>query len=330
VAKKQKESSYNKDDINGIKGRLGELILWLYYFVFRGIELIEATKEQQDTGIDFTLPTNNQIGVDFKIDAKLSDCMESKFSLFYHNGSGLRHPFRENNNVDKIAPIQFDWESYQNDNATDKTTEQIYERLKQYIEEENLEIIVKKMKNNKAQSLKELYIAHRTIARLQKEKDQKVSFEDFKQLFEKYVKSISLINTRKIVGLCKTIPEIEYGQCIYDKNNSSILVEKVFKGYNWKTNQPQTAVEISYDAVKNHCTFLYRKERPEIKQESVMQTDEPSFRETTIIFGKFIGRQLKDIPIKYLGWLATEAKDLKGQDKEIKQEYQYRMQNESK
>ena len=316
--------AYNKDNLNGVKGRIGELIF--ANFIFDKFEIVSHEDPGlQSAGVDFTLLSFGKINT--KVDVKLSDKTNDIFSMFYNNGTNMRHPFVPTCQADYIGIVQFDWKTYQKDNEPQKAEEELCKDLEKYIPEESRSIITEAvaLKKNGLKTLKELYVAHRTVDRLQKENDDILthqsktmaccldstySIPDTLELLDKYVLSISLVQVSRIKDICRPFSNMQSGWEIRD-NKGDMIVRKAPYGSGCY------AAEISFEAVKNHSQFLYKKDLkigeaisdpsvPEIETETIKfkykwKSKRPDF------LGEEFGKTLYEMKKSSIEWILKES-----------------------
>lgn len=307
---------FNADNINSVKGKIGELIFANYmYYKYR---MDYSDPDRQEVGIDYQLIAIEGTPVPLlaqqTVDVKLSDKLGDTFSFFAQQD---RHPNRFDNEADKLGVVQFAWDQYMKETHTSKKTyEELYIGLNKYIVQDLLDKLIDSIRKRKkgppktneeiVLDLIALYKGHRTIDRLTEEyNNRKIlsTISDFKDtlfLIEKYVTRIASIRLSPIQRIITSLEGLGNRGSFYDGDEFLASRKRV-----WLNGKPEYVVEISFSYLKNQTVMIYeREQKTELEQ---LDTQDLSFREKTIDFGCHKGSMIKQLSNEYLTWICTKA-----------------------
>lgn len=174
--------AYNEDDLNPVKGRIGELIFANYMRYHEKIKCIDP--DMQKKGIDWRIE-----GAPYPhdIDVKFSDKLDDFFAVTFRNSSNIRMPFHKNCEATWLVIVSFDWTSYLND-----------------------------------QDSEELHIARLCRDSLQQEYNQDVDFAFTKSLIDNYVVSIVAVKVQRVVSLCEGFEKKQSGESNTDEQGNIV------------------------------------------------------------------------------------------------------------
>lgn len=104
---KDDKVAYDENNINAIKGRIGELIYFYELKDKNNVNLYQSA-DMQKYGVDWCLKFDNS-PYEIFVDVKLSDHLDTFFTLFYKNEKNIRHPFKKGCLSDWLSIVSFDW-----------------------------------------------------------------------------------------------------------------------------------------------------------------------------------------------------------------------------
>lgn len=303
--------SFNKNNIFGVKGAIGEVLVANYLKYSRKIETTLATDQQQKKGIDLVY----KAPFSHNADVKLSDCEKGFFSITYRNSKGLRHPFRNDTESHEIIICDYDWDLYAQTHTKQikKTEKQLEKALAKYVPPEELESLITAVRSSKGdtvEALKELYVAHRTNARLMEEFEGKGKYEDTKNLIENYTRSIFSVHISHLINAASDFDKMQYGEKKVIKGKD--VIEKQYRKDRF--GNVITVAKINQQSFDLDCYYS----NPKYKK------PDPEFRTTIITFGKNRGKELRQVEDSYVRWLHEQAANKGGLDQMISQEYDFR------
>lgn len=174
--------AYNEDDLNPVKGRIGELIFANYLRYSQEIKCVDP--DLQKKGIDWRIECSPY---PHDVDVKFSDKLDDFFAVTYRNSSNIRMPFHKNCEATWLVIVTFDWTSYLRD-----------------------------------QEAEELQAARQCRDMLQAEYDAAKSFTHTQQLIENYVVSIVAVKVQRVVSLCDGFEKKQSGESNTDEQGNIV------------------------------------------------------------------------------------------------------------
>lgn len=179
--------AYNEDDLNPVKGRIGELLFANYLYKTNKIVCIDP--DLQKRGIDWRI----DLGLfPLDVDVKFSDKLEDFFAVTYRNSYNVRMPFHKNCEATWLAIVTFDWSSYVKDSTNGKD---------------------------------ELPLALKTRDDLAREFEEKEKFPLTEFLINKYVSSIVSVKVQRVVSLCEGFEKKLSGESNTDEQGNIVATK---------------------------------------------------------------------------------------------------------